>query len=166
MPLSWRFSVLGDRHRALGSKLEDWSGMGPAWTYDKDICEEHIAGRTKAVRDLATHRQLEAPLQRAERLGRERGIGHLVHRAPLRLAAFLRLRREGACQLLDQPGEPCLVALQAPDLAAALGHLARQSFHRSRASGALGLELARLERLLALVHCERLATRKRLQLTA
>jgi aminomethyltransferase len=37
MPLSWRFSALGDRHRALGSKLEDWSGMGTAWTYDKDI---------------------------------------------------------------------------------------------------------------------------------
>lgn len=48
MPLSWRFSVLGDRHRALGSKLEDWSGMGTAWTYDKDIYEEHIAVRTKA----------------------------------------------------------------------------------------------------------------------
>ena len=48
MPLSWRFSVLGDRHRALGSKLEDWSGMGTAWTYDKDIYDEHIAVRTKA----------------------------------------------------------------------------------------------------------------------
>lgn len=48
MPLSWRFSVLADRHRALGSKLEDWSGMGTAWTYDKDIYAEHIAVRTKA----------------------------------------------------------------------------------------------------------------------
>jgi aminomethyltransferase len=48
MALSWRFSVLGDRHRALGSKLEDWSGMGTAWTYDKDIYAEHIAVRTKA----------------------------------------------------------------------------------------------------------------------
>lgn len=48
MPLSWRFSVLADRHRALGSKLEDWSGMGTAWTYDKDIYQEHIAVRTKA----------------------------------------------------------------------------------------------------------------------
>ena len=48
MPLSWRFSALGDRHRALGSKLEDWSGMGTAWTYDKDIYEEHVAVRTKA----------------------------------------------------------------------------------------------------------------------
>lgn len=48
MALSWRFSVLGDRHRAMGSKLEDWSGMGTAWTYDKDIYQEHIAVRTKA----------------------------------------------------------------------------------------------------------------------
>ena len=48
MPLSWRFSALGDRHRALGSNLEDWSGLGTAWTYDKDIYQEHIAVRTKA----------------------------------------------------------------------------------------------------------------------
>lgn len=48
MSLSWRFSALADRHRALGSNLEDWSGMGTAWTYDKDIYEEHIAVRTKA----------------------------------------------------------------------------------------------------------------------
>ena len=48
MPLSWRFSALADRHRALGSKLEDWSGMGTAWTYDQDIYAEHIAIRTKA----------------------------------------------------------------------------------------------------------------------
>lgn len=48
MALSWRFSVLNDRHRALGSNLEDWSGMGTAWTYAKDISEEHVAVRTKA----------------------------------------------------------------------------------------------------------------------
>jgi aminomethyltransferase len=48
MPLSWRFSVLADRHRALGSKLEDWSGMGTAWTYDADILDQHAAVRTRA----------------------------------------------------------------------------------------------------------------------
>ncbi len=48
MALSWRFSALDDRHRALGSNLEDWSGMGTAWTYDKDISEEHVAVRTAA----------------------------------------------------------------------------------------------------------------------
>jgi aminomethyltransferase len=48
MPLSWRFSALADRHRALGSRLEDWNGMGTAWTYAKDISDEHVAIRTKA----------------------------------------------------------------------------------------------------------------------
>ncbi|TIP85073.1 MAG: aminomethyl transferase family protein, partial [Mesorhizobium sp.] len=48
MTASWRFSTLADRHRALGSKLEDWSGMGTAWTYDKNADEEYIAIRTKA----------------------------------------------------------------------------------------------------------------------
>lgn len=48
MTASWRFSTLADRHRALGSKLEDWSGMGTAWSYDKDANEEYVAIRTKA----------------------------------------------------------------------------------------------------------------------
>ncbi len=48
MTRSWRFSALGDRHRALGSDLGDWNGMGTAWTYDKDPDEEYIAIRTKA----------------------------------------------------------------------------------------------------------------------
>ena len=48
MATSWRFSALDDRHRALGSNLEDWSGMGTAWTYAKIISDEHVAVRTKA----------------------------------------------------------------------------------------------------------------------
>jgi aminomethyltransferase len=48
MALSWRTTVLADRHRALGSKLEDWNGMGTAWTYDKDVALDHVAIRTKA----------------------------------------------------------------------------------------------------------------------
>src|SRR5882672_5456314 len=48
MALSWRTSVLADRHRALGSKLEDWNGMGTAWTYAGDISDEHVAVRSKA----------------------------------------------------------------------------------------------------------------------
>ncbi|BAF87375.1 aminomethyltransferase [Azorhizobium caulinodans ORS 571] len=48
MTVSWRTAVLADRHRALGSKLEDWSGMPTAWTYDKDMAAEHVAIRTKA----------------------------------------------------------------------------------------------------------------------
>jgi aminomethyltransferase len=48
MALSWRYSALADRHRALGSKLEDWNGMGTAWTYSKDVAGDHVAIRTKA----------------------------------------------------------------------------------------------------------------------
>ncbi|AOZ68858.1 aminomethyltransferase [Rhodobacter xanthinilyticus] len=48
MTASWRFSALADRHRALGSKLEDWSGMGTAWSYDGDPLAEYMAIRTKA----------------------------------------------------------------------------------------------------------------------
>ncbi|RYG76855.1 MAG: aminomethyl transferase family protein, partial [Alphaproteobacteria bacterium] len=48
MTASWRFSTLADRHRALGSTLEDWSGMGTAWSYDGDANLEYLAIRTKA----------------------------------------------------------------------------------------------------------------------
>jgi aminomethyltransferase len=48
MALSWRYSVLAERHRALGSKLEDWNGMGTAWTYAHDMALDHVAIRTKA----------------------------------------------------------------------------------------------------------------------
>lgn len=49
MTNSWRFSMLADRHRARGSNLEDWSGMGTAWTYTEGDEElEYLAIRTKA----------------------------------------------------------------------------------------------------------------------
>lgn len=48
MTASWRHSALAERHRAMGSKLEDWSGMGTAWSYDKDQEEEYLAIRTNA----------------------------------------------------------------------------------------------------------------------
>ncbi len=48
MTASWRFSALASRHRALGSALEDWSGMGTAWSYAGDPVAEYLAIRTKA----------------------------------------------------------------------------------------------------------------------
>jgi len=49
MTTSWRYSAIADRHRALGSKLEDWSGMGTAWGYEAtSLAEGHQAIRTKA----------------------------------------------------------------------------------------------------------------------
>lgn len=43
-----RSSALASRHRALGSGLEDWNGMGTAWTYDSDPNAEHDAVRERA----------------------------------------------------------------------------------------------------------------------
>jgi aminomethyltransferase len=48
MATLWRYSALAERHRALGSTLEDWSGMGTAWSYDSDLSLAHEAIRTKA----------------------------------------------------------------------------------------------------------------------
>lgn len=48
MTKSWRKTALADRHRALGSNLEDWNGMGTAWTYSGDMSEQHVAVRTNA----------------------------------------------------------------------------------------------------------------------
>ena len=48
MTTSTRTSILADRHRALGSELGDWNGMGVAWHYGSDPCDEHDAVRTAA----------------------------------------------------------------------------------------------------------------------
>lgn len=44
----WRISALADRHRALGSELEDWNGMGTAWSYATSLADAHEAIRTRA----------------------------------------------------------------------------------------------------------------------
>ena len=46
-PLS-RTSALASRHTALGSGLEDWNGMGTAWSYATDPNAEHDAVRERA----------------------------------------------------------------------------------------------------------------------
>ena len=43
-----RSSALASRHRALGSGLEDWNGMGTAWSYNSDPGDEHDAVREAA----------------------------------------------------------------------------------------------------------------------
>lgn len=49
MANSWRISALASRHRALGSALEDWNGMGTAWTYGTtSLADAHEAIRTRA----------------------------------------------------------------------------------------------------------------------
>jgi len=49
MTSSWRVSPLAERHRRMGSALEDWNGTPTAWTYNADIFDEHAALRTKAA---------------------------------------------------------------------------------------------------------------------
>jgi len=43
-----RTSALASRHTALGSGLEDWNGMGTAWTYNTNPNDEHDAVRESA----------------------------------------------------------------------------------------------------------------------
>jgi len=43
-----RTSALASRHTALGSGLEDWNGMGTAWSYNSDPNAEHDAIREAA----------------------------------------------------------------------------------------------------------------------
>ena len=48
--MSWRRSPLAERHRALGSALEDWNGMETPWTYStSSLADEHEAVRTRAA---------------------------------------------------------------------------------------------------------------------
>lgn len=42
-----RTSALAERHTALGSGLEDWNGMGTAWSYNSDPNDEHDCVREK-----------------------------------------------------------------------------------------------------------------------
>ena len=46
--MSERESALAAHHRALGSELEDWNGMGAPWSYRSDPCDEHDAVRERA----------------------------------------------------------------------------------------------------------------------
>ncbi len=48
MTESTRTSALASRHRGLGSDLEDWNGMGTAWSYHSDPNDEHDAIREAA----------------------------------------------------------------------------------------------------------------------
>ena len=46
--MSDRVSALAAHHRALGSELGDWNGMGVPWNYATDPADEHDAVRTAA----------------------------------------------------------------------------------------------------------------------
>lgn len=94
MTASWRFSALADRHRALGSALEDWSGMGTAWSYDADPTAEYMAIRTKAgLMDVSG-------LKKVHITGA--GASHVIDRATTRnVEKLMPGRAVYACMLND-----------------------------------------------------------------
>jgi aminomethyltransferase len=66
---SWRLSALADRHRALGSDLGDWNGMGTAWTYSSSVADHHEAIRTRAgLMDVSGLKKLHVVGAHAEQL--------------------------------------------------------------------------------------------------
>lgn len=110
MTNSWRFSALMDRHRALGSTLEDWSGMGTAWSYDGDPEAEYLAIRTKAgLMDVSG-------LKKVHITGA--GASHVIERATTRnMEKVMPGRSVYACMLNDAGKfvEDCVIYRLAPN---------------------------------------------------
>lgn len=109
MTASWRFSALADRHRALGSDLEDWSGMGTAWSYDKDQIEEYMAIRTKAgVMDVSGLKKMHVIGPHAS---------HVIDRATTRNVEKLKPGRSTYACMLNDAGkfvDDCVIYRMGP----------------------------------------------------
>ena len=78
-----RTSALASRHRELGSGLEDWNGMGTAWTYNTGPNDEH-----DAVRDAAGLFDM-SPLKKVYLRGPDAGAvaNHMITRDMTRVGA-------------------------------------------------------------------------------
>jgi aminomethyltransferase len=110
MIASWRFSALGDRHRALGSELEDWSGMGTAWHYKGDPIREYEAIRTMAgLMDVSGLKKVHITGPAAS---------HVIDRATTRnMEKLMPGRSVYACMLNDAGKfvEDCVIYRLAPN---------------------------------------------------
>ncbi len=110
MTASWRFSTLADRHRAMGSNLEDWSGMGTAWTYDKDQSDEYMAIRTKAgFMDVSG-------LKKVHVIGPH--ASHVIDRATTRRAEKIKPGRSVYATMLNEDGkfvDDCVIYRMGPN---------------------------------------------------
>ncbi|WP_347312508.1 aminomethyltransferase family protein [Defluviimonas sp. SAOS-178_SWC] len=111
MTASWRFSALGDRHRALGSDLEDWSGMGTAWSYSKgDPEKEYLAIRTKAgLMDVSG-------LKKVHLTGA--GASHVIDRATTRNVEKIMPGRSVYAAMLNDAGkfvDDCVIYRMGPN---------------------------------------------------
>ena len=97
MTASWRFSALADRHRAMGSDLEDWGGMGTAWSYDKDQEAEYMAIRTNAgFMDVSG-------LHKVHLVGPH--AGHVIDRATTRNVEKIKPGRSSYATMLNDEGK-------------------------------------------------------------
>ena len=110
MTASWRFSTLADRHRAMGSTLEDWSGMGTAWTYDKEQEEEYVAIRTKAgVMDVSGLKKVHITGPHAS---------HVIDRATTRNVEKIKPGRSSYACMLNEAGkfiDDCVIYRTGPN---------------------------------------------------
>ena len=111
MTNSWRFSALIDRHRALGSDLEDWSGMGTAWSYAKgDPDAEYEAIRTRAgLMDVSGLKKLHITGPAAS---------HLIDRATTRDMERLMPGRAIYATMLSDAGkfvDDCIIYRMGPN---------------------------------------------------
>ena len=111
MTNSWRFSTLIDRHRALGSNLEDWSGMGTAWSYSKgDPDAEYMAIRTKAgLMDVSGLKKVHITGPAAS---------HVIERATTRNMEKLMPGRSVYATMLNDAGkfvDDCVIYRLAPN---------------------------------------------------
>lgn len=110
MTNSWRFSALASRHRAMGSELEDWSGMGTAWSYDKNQEEEYLAIRTNAgFMDVSGLKKLHITGPHAS---------HIIDRATTRNTEKIQPGRSTyACMLNDEGKfiDDCIIYRNGPN---------------------------------------------------
>jgi len=111
MTNSWRFSTLADRHRALGSNLEDWSGMGTAWSYEKgDPDAEYMAICTKAgLMDVSGLKKVHITGPAA---------AHVIERATTRNIEKLMPGRSVYATMLNDQGkfiDDCVIYRLAPN---------------------------------------------------
>jgi aminomethyltransferase len=111
MTNSWRFTALGDRHRALGSGLEDWNGMGSAWSYTAgDPDAEYLAIRTKAgLMDVSGLKKLYITGPAAS---------HIIERATTRNLEKLMPGRSVYASMLSDAGtfiDDCVIYRNGPN---------------------------------------------------
>lgn len=92
-----RTSALASRHTELGSGLEDWNGMGTAWTYTTDPNDEHDAVRERAgMFDMSPLKKVFVRGQDAMAV-----LNHLTTRDMSRIASG---RSAYLCVLTEQGG--------------------------------------------------------------